>query len=200
MRKNLIIGGASRSGKTTLARRIAREFGYSRIPGDSFMTAFGQLFPKLGIGHHEFGRADRFDAAMHERICANSRDFFVRFWQATHEDEQVEFVFDSFHILPAQLPLRVLEDNFAFVFMGFPRATPERMLEQVRSSTEGDDWLQHMPDDIVLRLFSVFIEVSKKLEEQCERMCLAFIDSGDDFAAAQELAYARAVELAGLRS
>ena len=49
--KNIIILGAARAGKTTLAKMLHRKYNYSIISIDSFVSALSDGFPSLGITH-----------------------------------------------------------------------------------------------------------------------------------------------------
>jgi len=51
VKKNIIISGTSRSGKTTLAIKISKKFNYSVVGLDPIVSAFEQSFPQLGITH-----------------------------------------------------------------------------------------------------------------------------------------------------
>lgn len=51
MKRNIIIFGSSRSGKTTLAKKITKEFNFSYIAVDRIVTGFQHGMPKLGISH-----------------------------------------------------------------------------------------------------------------------------------------------------
>lgn len=50
MYKNIIILGASRSGKTSFAKRIAKEKGYSIISIDDIVSGL-EVYPELEIHH-----------------------------------------------------------------------------------------------------------------------------------------------------
>ena len=58
MYKNILIIGASRSGKTTLAKKIAKEKGYSLISIDDIVSGL-EVYPELQIHHN----GDAFDTA-----------------------------------------------------------------------------------------------------------------------------------------
>ena len=49
--KNIIILGTARSGKTTLANMLHKEYNYSIVSIDSFVSALRDGFPNLGIAH-----------------------------------------------------------------------------------------------------------------------------------------------------
>ena len=52
MYKNILIIGAARSGKTTLAKKIVKEKGYNLISIDDIVSGF-EAFPQLNIRHDD---------------------------------------------------------------------------------------------------------------------------------------------------
>lgn len=56
MYKNILIIGAARSGKTTLAKKIAKEKGYSLISVDDIVSGL-EVYPELQI-HHDGDAVD----------------------------------------------------------------------------------------------------------------------------------------------
>lgn len=50
MEKNILIIGAARSGKTTLAKKFSKEKGYNLISIDNIVSGF-EAYPELGIYH-----------------------------------------------------------------------------------------------------------------------------------------------------
>ena len=56
MNKNILIIGAARSGKTTLAKRFSKEKGYNLISIDDIVSGF-EAYPDLKI-HHDGDAVD----------------------------------------------------------------------------------------------------------------------------------------------
>ena len=69
MRKNILVLGPSRSGKTTLTKKLNEVLNYSIVSFDSIVYAFEQSFPQLGIC---FG-----DGA--ENTASNLADFLTHY-------------------------------------------------------------------------------------------------------------------------
>lgn len=55
MKKNILLYGASRSGKTTLAKLLNERFDYNVVSLDAIVSAFGRAFPQLNINHSNPG-------------------------------------------------------------------------------------------------------------------------------------------------
>ena len=52
IKKNIIIAGPSRAGKTTLAERLNEELNYFVISSDKIVAAFGRAYPQMDIRLH----------------------------------------------------------------------------------------------------------------------------------------------------
>ena len=53
MKRNIVIFGSSRSGKTTLAKRLSKELNYSYLSMDRIVTGFQFGMPELNINHDD---------------------------------------------------------------------------------------------------------------------------------------------------
>ncbi len=178
--KSIIIVGTSRSGKTTLARRLQRETGFSLISGDALMCTFEAIYPDLGISH----QGDR------ETVCRNWEDFIVVYLNHLTEYEHVPFIFDTFHLLPEQVARLKLHEKYQIVFVGYPDITAEEKLNIIRQfKTEHYDWTDEQSDDDLLKDIEEFITHSKMLQKECAALGLTFIDTSRNFKTALETAY-----------
>jgi 2-phosphoglycerate kinase len=189
--KGIVIGGASRAGKTILAQRVAKHFQISRIPGDSFITSFETAFPQLSIGH----------MLPHSVTSANIAPFFNNFWRtATYDEDGLSFVFDTAHLRPDGIDFKALKGRVAFVFLGHPDITPQDMLIRVRANKSANEWTHKHTDTDLLEWFSWFIDVSKEIKAQCSSYGLPFFNSGTDFWGAHEEAFSYILDLMDRRA
>jgi deoxyadenosine/deoxycytidine kinase len=52
MKKNIIISGTARAGKSTLCSMLSKELGYQHVSMDAIIEGFEDVFPELGIDTH----------------------------------------------------------------------------------------------------------------------------------------------------
>jgi len=167
MTRSLVIGGTTRAGKSTLARRLTSEFGLPRISGDSLVFAFGTAFPSLNINHEQ----------PQPVTAANMASFVAEYWsRLLAEGDSPGFIYDSFHLLPSCLPLDKLREKLDFVFLGYPRIEVEDMLVRLRSQKEEKGWTSRLTNDQLRPELADMIAISQRLESECQEHNLPFFD------------------------
>jgi hypothetical protein len=169
--KNLIIIGPTRSGKSTLAEMVRKKYGFSKIGLDELVGAFKASFPKLGIGGWIPGSEERLAPFIFEwfkRLSTYSRYNSKYVMEGVHMDTQTAFD-------------KIDHNNTRIVVLGYPNISPQEMLAAVRKNDEAKDWSAETSDkDLLWELRDYGTEKSKKLQKQCEKLGIKFIDTGSD--------------------
>ena len=185
MPKNIIIGGAARSGKTILCQHLNKELGYSHIPTDALVGAFGDVFTEHGIMHV---------GLPHNEICTNFETYLHKF--LVYMDYiNVPFVLDSYHILPEFIVRHGWHEHCAVAFLGFPDISVEEKIAACRIHKNAKDWTEEVSDEELRNNMSEFIDVSRKLRDECVKYNLPFYNTGADFNAALEDVFENIKEL-----
>ena len=91
MYKNILIIGAARSGKTTLAKKIAKEKGYSLISVDDIVSGL-EVYPELQI-HHD---GDAVDTA--KRLAPFLIKYFTELSEGSTFYDGIKSVIEGTHI------------------------------------------------------------------------------------------------------
>lgn len=181
MMKPVILAGTSRSGKTTLARRLQQETGYSLVSGDALICTFESIYPQLNISHEGDWTT----------VCRTWEDFILVYLNHMITYENIPFIFDTFHLLPEQVARHKLHEKYHVLFFGYPQMSIEKKLHTIRTYPTGHyDWTTEQSDEELSGDVASFIERSRYLEQECRRYDLPFIDTGHDFHAALDKAYA----------
>lgn len=179
MKKNIIIAGVPRSGKSTLAKRLCAAQMASYFPMDSVVSTFGRLFPETGITHYD---------ASHERACRAFKPFFCEFLK--HLDyEDFEFVADVYHLLPDGAVSEGLTERYAVLFLGYPSADCAEKCSRIRADARENDWTTSLNDPKLEEVVHRFIEESLGLKAACERLGIRFVDTGNRFTERLEEAF-----------
>lgn len=98
MKKNIIIAGVARAGKSTLASKIARRYGYQHLAMDALIEGFEDLFPEMAIDTHKdsikhiskrvaplinaifkSGEYDKFDYGLVVDVCQLMPEDFLKY-------------------------------------------------------------------------------------------------------------------------
>lgn len=178
--KSIILAGAAKAGKTTLARRLSREKGLSLISGDALICTFEDIFPQLGITHE----GDR------EIACKQFEDFIVYYINHLNDFGVAPFILDTLHLLPETVIKHNLHKKYRILYFGYPDMTAEEKLQEIRAhKCEFFDWTEEQTDEKLLGGLWEFVDWSKKMQRSCEKLGLAFIDTSHDFSGAQQRAY-----------
>jgi hypothetical protein len=170
--KGFIIAGASRSGKTSLARRLHDETGYSLISADALISTFEWVFPDLQIRHDgDFATTS-----------ASLLKFVVPYIDHMVTYQNIPFVLDIFHLMPEQVIAHDLHKRYHVVFMGYPHRSAQSKLADIRTFKTGHyDWTDERSDESLLQDIEKMIAHSQQIEQQAAAHGLAFFDTGSDF-------------------
>jgi hypothetical protein len=191
MMKNFLVAGPTQAGKTILSRRLVKERGYSRIPGDAVVLAFEKTFPELGIGHER-------------KLYGSTRKQFgrylVQFMNALAWAEDAPYVVDTFHVWPTDLA-GIDRATTIVLFLGYPEADPQEKMrrgKQYERERYGKEfgWLADSPEAVSAR-FTLFIEMSRKIREECAACHFPFVDASHAFEEAISGAVAQVISQEG---
>ena len=182
MKKNVLVGGLTGSGKTIFSHRLVDGFGYSRIAGDALVLAFEKSFPKLGIGHELAGKSPE---QAYESACTQFGPFLVELMNALAWESTRPCVVDTFHVRPRDLH-GIDERRTTVLFFGYPEADAgQKALQMKRYQTQeyGAPCGWVASDMVEVReKFRIFIQMSRDLREECLAHGFTFVDTGGDFA------------------
>ena len=171
--KNILLAGVPRSGKTILARKISQTLSLSHLPLDPIVTSFEAHFPQHGIVHHNLKL---------EAICSNFLPFLTTLLTEMNQ-EGTYFCADSYHVLPDGA--LKLKDSLEVrtIFLGYPSISADQKLKQIIECAEEGDWTRGLPVEHLRSLVERFIEESRIMQNECGRLGIPFIDTGEDFTA-----------------
>jgi hypothetical protein len=168
-----LVGGCSRSGKSSLAERMRVRRGVPWFALDALKMGLFRGAPQLGVQpeHDDLETADRMWPIVHalvENLIFDGRDYLV---------EGVNLRPDTVAAF-----MREREDPIRTCFLGYPDLSAEAKAVQVAAHAGlPNDWLSQMGPDYVARYLDQCQRLSAKLRDDCARLGLAFFDTGADF-------------------
>lgn len=167
-----LLAGASRSGKTLLARRAVVEKQIPYFPLDVLFGAIVHGIPEVGL-KYEDSLLDR-----PKKIWPLATHFFNYFFK-----EEREYLIEGDSILPSQVnELIVAGKPIKCCFLGYAELTKDEKLALVREHHQGDiDWTRGISDEEMLPMIDEMIEFSKYLKQECEKYGIKYFDVSHDF-------------------
>ncbi|OHE40842.1 MAG: hypothetical protein A2102_01100 [Tenericutes bacterium GWF2_38_8] len=168
--KNLIINGASRSGKSTVAKRIAKKFNMSYIPFDSIVSTLERLYPCTGIKHLDD------NIAMSKKLSVLLKEFISHL-----EYEDIHYIIDLYQIYPVDLKEIVDDEKHLVVYFGYPHIKAEEKLEHIKKYAREKDWTRQTSDKQMIDIINVFILENQLMYEECKKVNYRFFDTGHHF-------------------
>ena len=168
--KNIIILGAARSGKSTLAKMLHEEYNYSIISIDSFISALCDTFPNLGITHsntdNKFKLMPLFVFSYMSKII--------------NEYPNQKFVLEGWHVYPNDIYEVFKKNDVKIICLGYTKISCEDSFKIIRNNEMENSYTKKMSDEKLKQLISKHIEYSKVLQEQCKEKGIKFFDTSFD--------------------
>ena len=178
--KSLVIWGVPRSGKTTLANRVRREFGHGVVQLDAMKRVYDALRPEDGIYASAMtNRAEaRLMAAMLVPLiqCLSWRNALGEY----HAFEGVGF--DPDHVLPALAAgeRAIPPESLIVLCLGYAEIEPEAKVREIERYETAADWSARYDVEEKLRLVQAYREESVAARETAARLGLRYFDVSFD--------------------
>ena len=169
MKKHIIIAGASRSGKTTLATRL-KDLGYIHYTMDSI---------KRGIYNGNFmeGKGSNW-----KEVSPKMTKLIERLIQDNKEDinYNVEFyVIDVGTIYPEDAVTLNKMDNVILMFLGYPDVDVSWKVHQMQKYDKAlNSWTKNLPEDQITGMVNFSVGFSREVRKQCLENNIMFFDTG----------------------
>jgi hypothetical protein len=175
-----LVGGCSRSGKSLLAERIRVRHGIPWFALDALKMSLFDGAPGLGIDPEadDLLTADQMWPVVKgllENILIDGRDYLV----------------EGVNLRPAAVAelIGARPSGIRACFLGYPGMAVETKRDLVRRFAGGpNDWLEGADEAYIESHLRRCIEISAEFQDECARVNLPFVDTGQDFDAALDKA------------
>lgn len=168
-----LIGGAARTGKTMLARRLLQERNIPYFCVDYFVSALDQGAPELGIEAESPNRVRA--QKLWPRIAPMLRNII---------EVEPEYTVEGDALWPAGVASLIQEygAQVRACFLGYTNIAPERKLTEIRRFGGCvNDWIQDQADAYILALVQEMVEFSRFVRDECRSLGIPYFDVSDDF-------------------
>ncbi len=167
--KNIAIFGASRAGKTTLARNINKVYSnYHIINGDSIRSTFEKALPQNNINKYN-------GSGMKEDFARFSATFFKD--EIKRNKGYYNYIFDSCDISVENALKFFNDDNIIILFLGYTELTEQEALNNYRKYEKKDDWTSKRTDEDLIEHAKIWINNSKIFKSDCSINKIDYIDT-----------------------
>jgi len=173
-----LVGGASRSGKSLLVKRLLSEKQVPYLSLDVLMMVFanGRLVNDRDTPENRSKALWPFTATLINVTLNNIENY----------------AFEGDYLLPENLkslekkmPGRALK----VIFLGYSNIDHREKLKNIRHYASQSDWTKRKTDDELLEHIRAHISFSRTLKEQCATLGFNYLEAGDDFLKYMDQAY-----------
>ena len=165
-----ILGGTTRSGKTLIARKLAKKKGVPYFSTDLLISSLQRGAPELGIkqGQKYIPKARRlwkFTEPLMKSLIKNTD----------------EYLLEGDGLLPLQVNkiLKEYPDKARSCFLGFTKIKKIDKLALIRKYEHlPNEWTSNFSDKEVLAMVDNMVDISKYLKSECNKYSINFIEVG----------------------
>lgn len=167
-----ILGGASRSGKSIVARRLVEE---KKIP---FFCIDFLISSLQEVKHLEINHGQEFIVKA-EKLWPLTKPLYSHLIT-----EEPKYLIEGDGILPKNVAeiQKMFPGKVKACFVGFSQIDPSAKLKLVKEKGgQTDDWTKNYSDEELLGFIKEMIDFSKYLKGECEKYDIKYFDSSDNF-------------------
>lgn len=162
MKKNIIIIGPPRSGKTTLAQQIVKELnGYSMISGDNFSSSYIVYCRHL----------KNYEININLPIIQSY--YYLR--ECLRYENTINYVFETSHY--KEDLIKECGDNFLIIILGYSKLTENDLFNNIRKYDQENDWTYIESDNKLKMYCKSFVEESKEKEQIAKEHNYWYVDT-----------------------
>lgn len=168
-----LVSGASRSGKTLIAKKILAIKQIPYLSLDWLMMGFNDGIPEYGIHH-----------LLWPNVIAEKMGPFLLGMIDSMLVDGMDYVIEGEAMLP-QLVADLVEkhpDKIKVVFVGYAEINVKDKVALVKKHGDGEnDWLTSKSDKYIGEHIGNMIAYSKMIEKGCEKHGLSYFDTSEGF-------------------
>ena len=169
-KKNIFIGGVARSGKSTISKKLCEKSACNHFPVDYIAASFKRNFPDCGIN----------DGVIINESSINLSLFLSTVIGKINKTNE-KYIIDSAHIMPKDIIKYLDKEKWDIYFIGYPNIEPEEKFNNIRKYDSKVDWTSRQNNENMMELVKGLIEISKKIEDECKKYDIRFIDTSKNF-------------------
>jgi len=181
MKKNIIIIGPGRAGKTTLAKKLNEELNYSVIGTDDLSIGFSEGLPQLNIVNPNDHKASAASIAPFLASYVSALAWRSNYYNGTKyvfEDGKGYFDFDK--LVPIWEVIELDKDywktQYLIIGLIYPNQTHEQLFDDIRKHDVENDWTYNLNEDELMRAVASGIEYSLGFRDKFQKYDIDIYD------------------------
>ena len=168
-----IVSGASRSGKSIIAKKMLEDYQIPYMPIDVVMMGFMNGVKESGI---------------HDKMWPN--EIAKKLWgflegcieTLIHQDS--DYLLEGEAFLPSLIQelIKKYPNKIKVVFIGYSHVTLDKKVKDVKTYPSGkNDWLKQLEDEAIIIHVKNMIDYSLRIKNDCEQYHLPYFDITSNF-------------------
>lgn len=176
MKKYIIISGVPRAGKSTISKRIAKEYGYQHISMDSVIAGIEKVFPETRVNTN----ADVDPVKNLEFISSKIGPFIHEIMRSGEYDEcDYGVVIDVYQLLPKDFIEYIGNLRCDIYYFLSSDVTTEERFQILKANDTPKDYTYFHSDEDNRKNCEEIVSISHYLKEQCILYQLPFIETSN---------------------
>ncbi len=168
-----LISGASRAGKTIIAKKISAQKGISYLSLDWLIMGFTNGIPEYGLH----------DMLFPDEIAQRFWSFFKSMIESMLWSD-VDYIIEGEAMLP-ELIIELIKkhpDKLKVCFLGFADTSVSKKVKEIKDfSSKKNDWLIEKTDKYIIDHVKNMIVHSQKIKKSCKENNLKYFDVSEKF-------------------
>ena len=163
MNKNILIIGPSRSSKTTLSRKISKEYGYNVINLDDIICAFEKL-PVCSISH------DGNDIEVAKNFSKFLRQYLIELSEGANFYNGIRYVIEGTHIdfneIMSLLNQDKYKEKYDVIGLLYNDINEEELYNNIKKYDNEDEWTYYLTSEDLRGSVRYFIKRNKYFNDK----------------------------------
>lgn len=167
-----IISGASRSGKSLVAKRMLKEFNIPYLPVDSMVMGFTNGMSEVGIH----------DKLYPDEIARKIAPFINAMIESLVYVGD-DYILEGEAFLPSLMTsiLQKYPSQIKVCFIGYTDVSIEEKSLLIKKHANKNDWLSNEPEQVIQEHIKNMVVHSKMIKQECEKYHMAYYDTSKHF-------------------